>query len=185
VTRPIPSAPRAGFSPIMARMDMDIQIVPIAEEYIEGYHRCLDAVARERRYLAFLEALPLAASRDFVRANLARGAPQFVALHGAEVVGWCDITPHRFAGMTHCGSLGMGVLSGFRGRGVGERLITRALGAAKGAGLERVELEVFASNTPAIRLYEKVGFVVEGVKKKAHKLDGVYDDIVEMALFIG
>jgi RimJ/RimL family protein N-acetyltransferase len=50
--------------------------------------------------------------------------------------------------------------------------------------LERIELEVFASNTPAITLYEKKGFVVEGVKKKARKLDGVYDDMIQMALFI-
>jgi RimJ/RimL family protein N-acetyltransferase len=39
-------------------------------------------------------------------------------------------------------------------------------------GLERIELEVFASNTGANRLYEKAGFVVEGVKKKRRKLDG-------------
>lgn len=162
---------------------MDIQIIPMAEEHIEGYHQCLDAVARERRYLAFLEALPLDASRAYVQSMLARAAPQFVALHGHQVVGWCDITPQRFEGMKHCGSLGMGVLSGYRGRGAGERLITQTLNAARAMGLERIELEVFASNTPAIRLYEKVGFVVEGVKKRARKLDGAYDDIVEMALF--
>jgi len=50
--------------------------------------------------------------------------------------------------------------------------------------LERIELEVFASNAPAIKLYEKVGFVVEGVKQKARKLDDIYDDLIEMALFI-
>jgi RimJ/RimL family protein N-acetyltransferase len=50
--------------------------------------------------------------------------------------------------------------------------------------LERIELGVFASNIPAIKLYEKAGFVVEGVKKKARKLDGVYDDMIQMALFI-
>ena len=51
-------------------------------------------------------------------------------------------------------------------------------------GLERIELEVFVSNAAAIKLYEKAGFVVEGVKKKGRKLDGEYDDLVEMALFI-
>lgn len=55
---------------------------------------------------------------------------------------------------------------------------------AKGMGLERVELEVFASNAPAIALYEKMGFVTEGVKKRARKLDGLYDDVVQMALFL-
>jgi hypothetical protein len=29
-----------------------------------------------------------------------------------------------------------------------------------------------------------MGFVVEGVKRRARKLDGVYDDLVVMALFV-
>jgi len=50
--------------------------------------------------------------------------------------------------------------------------------------MERIELEVFASNTAAINLYEKWGFVVEGVKKKTRKLDGLYDDLIVMSLFV-
>jgi RimJ/RimL family protein N-acetyltransferase len=60
----------------------------------------------------------------------------------------------------------------------------RTVEKAKVKGIERVELEVYASNIPAISLYEKSGFVREGVKRKARKLDGGYDDIVVMALFI-
>ncbi len=56
--------------------------------------------------------------------------------------------------------------------------------AAKEFGIERVELLVYKSNTPAIRFYEKAGFVHEGLKKKARKLDGKYDDVLLMALFI-
>jgi hypothetical protein len=37
--------------------NVTIQIVPIAEEHIEGFRRCLDAVARERRYPGFVQAL--------------------------------------------------------------------------------------------------------------------------------
>jgi RimJ/RimL family protein N-acetyltransferase len=50
--------------------------------------------------------------------------------------------------------------------------------------LERIELEVYGSNESAIRFYERTGFVVEGVKKKGRKLDGEYDDLVQMAVFI-
>ena len=35
------------------------QIVPIAEEYIEGFHKCLDEVAKERLYLAMVKAPPV------------------------------------------------------------------------------------------------------------------------------
>ncbi len=162
----------------------DVRIVPIAEEHIEGFHRCLDAVARERRYLAFLQAPPLDSTRDFVLHNIAHGVPQFVALRGREVVGWCDISPLEREGFRHCGRLGMGVRADARRRGIGTRLIERTVRAAIEMGLERIELEVYASNEPAIRLYEKVGFVVEGTKVRARKLEGAYDDMIEMALLV-
>ena len=77
----------------------------------------------------------------------------------------------------------MGVHKDYRGQGIGTRLLGATLDAAEKYGLERVELEVYTSNTRAIRLYEKRGFITEGVKKKARKLDGKYYDIQVMALF--
>jgi ribosomal protein S18 acetylase RimI-like enzyme len=164
--------------------DQDIEILPIAKEYIEGFHHCLDSVARERRHLAFVQAPPLESVRHFVLSNIARNMPQFVALSGDEVVGWCDISPMELEGFTHCGELGMGVRKDLRRLGIGTRLLEYTIGRAREMGLERIELEVFTSNTAAIRLYEKAGFVVEGVKKKGRCLDGEYDDVVLMTLFI-
>ena len=58
----------------------------------------------------------------------------------------------------------MGLLPDARGKGLGERLARAAIGRAWAEGLERVELEVFASNERAIGLYRKLGFITEGVK---------------------
>jgi len=57
-----------------------------------------------------------------------------------------------------------------------------AIAAAWEVGMTRIELEVLASNPKAIRLYEKLGFVHEGVKRRARHLDGAWDDNVLMAL---
>jgi RimJ/RimL family protein N-acetyltransferase len=76
----------------------------------------------------------------------------------------------------------MGLLAAYRGKGLGGLLAVQAIEAARNGGIERIELEVFASNTTAIALYEKLGFVVEGTKRRARKLDGQYDDNVCMAL---
>lgn len=38
-------------------------IRPIALEHIEGFHRCLDTVSKERFYLAFPEAPPIDRAR--------------------------------------------------------------------------------------------------------------------------
>ncbi len=83
----------------------------------------------------------------------------------------------------HEGMLGMGLLPDYRGRGLGERLIRAALDAARGAGFERVSLSVYASNTRAMALYQKVGFVHEGTRVRGRKVDGAYDDIHMMAYF--
>ena len=162
----------------------EITIEPIREEHIEGYHKCLDQVARERRFLGSTQAPPLDSSRQFVLANITQGVPQYVALEGNTVVGWIDILPKRSEPFRHCGVLGMGVSKKYRGIGIGKRLMDAALAHVEKISLERVELEVYSSNLPAISLYERYGFNREGVKVKACKLDGVYDDVVEMALFV-
>lgn len=163
-------------------MVSDITILQITEEHIEGFHRCLDMVARERKYLGFLQAPPLESTSEFVRRNIDRGIPQLVAVADERVIGWCDIIPLALEGFQHCGRLGMGIESEYRGRGVGRRLLDEAIVRARTFGMERIELEVFASNSNAIALYEKNGFVMEGVKRRARKLDGVWDDNVIMAM---
>jgi RimJ/RimL family protein N-acetyltransferase len=160
-----------------------IRIVPTAEKYVENLQRTIDAIAHERRYLGFLEGPPLEQTRAFVRALMAGAGVQFLAVDGSDTVnGWCDIFRNPQEGFRHRGQLGMGVLPQARGRGLGARLVTATIEQAWSEGLERVELEVFASNTPAIGLYRKLRFDVEGVKRRARKLDGSYDDIVVMAL---
>ncbi len=161
----------------------EIRIVPTGDEHVEGFSRCVDAVAHERRWIALVEGPPVEASRAFVRHVLEGGGVHLVAVDGAgTVVGWCDVERHGREGFRHAGRLGIGLLPEARGRGLGRRLMTAAIDAARARGMERVELEVFASNTRAVALYASLGFVREGVKRRARKLDGRYDDEVLMAL---
>lgn len=160
----------------------DIAILPIANEHIEGFHKALDTVAREREYLTMLEAFPLEDTRAFVLGMIAKGNPQFVALVGSDVVGWCDISRHTFPSHAHAGHLGMGIIPAYRGQGLGHRLIETTLQAARDAGFERVELSVHADNIRAVTLYEKVGFVREGLARRSVRIDGRYKDAIQMAI---
>jgi len=54
-------------------------IEKITEAHVESFFQAFDYVARERKYMAFLEALPLAKVRDFVLNNITNGFPQLVA----------------------------------------------------------------------------------------------------------
>jgi DNA-3-methyladenine glycosylase I len=164
---------------------MNIRIERISEKTFEGFYRCLDEVAQERKFLGFTQAPSLEKSRTWVMQNIEKGVPQYVALAHEQVIGWADISPDEKEGFTHRGGLGMGIIKAFRGKGIGKQLLEAVLQGAQAYGLERIELGVFASNTSAIALYRKMGFRQEGVKKRARYIDGVYDDVVNMAKFLG
>ena len=80
---------------------MSVEIARVREEHIVGCHAALDVVARERKYLSFLEAPPIESSRQFIGRSIANGHPHFVALERDRVVGWCDVTPRAWTG---CGT---------------------------------------------------------------------------------
>lgn len=56
------------------------------------------------------------------------------------------------------GSFDIYVKSGFRGKGIGERLMKEALGWFKSRRCRAVSLNVYSSNKEAKRFYEKFGF---------------------------
>ncbi|MET8905231.1 GNAT family N-acetyltransferase [Streptomyces sp. NPDC048232] len=70
-----------------------------------------------------------------------------------------------------------------RGRGLGSEATRLIVGHAfERVGLHRVQLEVYAHNPRARRVYEKAGFVVEGIRREAALRDGVWVDDVLMAV---
>jgi RimJ/RimL family protein N-acetyltransferase len=160
----------------------DATIAPMAPEYVESFRRALDTVARERRYLTLLEAPPLPKVREFLLNTIEKGDPQFVAVAKGEVVGWCDIRRHDLPAHAHRGTLGMGIIPAYRGQGLGLRLLKTTLERAGEAGFVRIELAVYADNARAIALYDKAGFVREGVVRDAVLVDGQYRDAIAMAL---
>ena len=159
-----------------------IAIRPIALADIEAFCALTDRVMRERQFMAFLEGFPLEEAAAFVARNIRLRNPQWVADDGGHVVGWCDIRRETIPVYAHCGHLGMGLDRDYRGCGIGERLIRAALDDARAAGLERVELSVYARNTRAAALYRRVGFVHEGTRVRGKKVDGEYDDVLIMGM---
>jgi ribosomal protein S18 acetylase RimI-like enzyme len=79
----------------------------------------------------------------------------------------------------------MGIIPGWRERGIGRRLIEATLAAADAAKFSRVELTVNADNERAIRLYKSHGFVEEGRKRSARFLEGQFQDVLVMGRLRG
>lgn len=66
----------------------------------------------------------------------------------------------------------------YRGQGIASCLMAELLAEGSKRGVQEFTLEVRVSNTPAIRLYEKYGFVSEGIRPK------FYDKPVEDAMIM-
>jgi GNAT superfamily N-acetyltransferase len=81
-----------------------------------------------------------------------RDVIRLIALDGSKVIGWCQIKSGSWEGYTHMSWLQMGVHKDYRGQGIGTAPLSQALEKARRRGLERVELDVYASNLTAIHL---------------------------------
>ena len=94
-----------------------------------------------------------------------RDADLVVAVAGEQVIGyacfWCVLDQ---------GELGnVAVTKGWRGRGLGARLLTEMIGRAASRGVREVFLEVRPSNIVARRLYERFGFVPVGRRRNYYQ----------------
>ncbi|MFG0246697.1 MAG: GNAT family N-acetyltransferase [Phycisphaerales bacterium JB052] len=89
--------------------------------------------------------------------------------------------------LMHAADLGMGVLPSHQRVGLGRLLLGRAIEDMRSyEGIERLELTVLATNAHARRMYERAGFVEEGVKRRSlRQPDGRYEDEVIMAMWVG
>lgn len=82
----------------------------------------------------------------------------------------------------HLGSFGISVALGFRGQGLGQKImeITIDESIKNLPELQIIDLEVFSKNKIAINLYKKLGFIKYGLLPKALKRKGEYNDAILM-----
>lgn len=106
-----------------------------------------------------------------------------VAERGGEVVGSAGLHPAGPAlRRRHAMHLGISVAPAMQGQGVGSALMAALVDYAdRWAQVLRLELTVFADNLPAIALYRRFGFQIEGTHRAYALRDGVYVDAHAMA----
>jgi len=105
-----------------------------------------------------------------------------VAVIDGLVVGNLGLDSAGGARRSHVASMGMSVHDEFQNRGVGNALMAAMVELADNwLGLRRIELEVYTDNAPAIHLYEKFGFVIEGTGRDYARRPGGFVDAYHMA----
>jgi len=178
--------------PITLRDGERITIVPAGAEHAPGYAALMEQLEREDSF-GLVSApgdkshQPDAIAERFVKAAASTHSLQLVALNGTgELVGEAMARGDHRPRIAHRADVSINLAAPYRGRGLGGAMMRILVDwAAAHPVLERLSLAVFAVNHPARRLYESLGFVIEGVRKREIRLGpGEYSDDLIMARFV-
>jgi RimJ/RimL family protein N-acetyltransferase len=148
--------------------------------------RLFDDVRGEGRWLLTPPSAVSQPSEAFVIGELLRTGDglALVAEADGDVIGTVQISMERNVVSSHVGTLSIVVADGWREVGIGSAMVQAAQEWARQKGLLKVSLAVFPDNERAIAVYERAGFVREGLRRRQYRADGgVLRDELLMAWF--
>ncbi len=105
---------------------------------------------------------------------------RFVAIaENGRVAGWSAMSPVSdrctYAGV---GEVSVYVAPEFAGQGVGQRLLEQLISESERAGFWTLQAGIFPENMASLKLHEKCGFRVVGIREKPGKLNGEWKDVI-------
>jgi len=97
-----------------------------------------------------------------------------------KIVGFTRLAGNKLKRFRHKAEFGICILKEYWGYGIGRVLLENVLMCADASGIEKISLTVVETNTKAIELYKKYGFVEEGllVKDRIHKDGNYYNTLI-------
>lgn len=114
------------------------------------------------------------------------GQHSLVACIDNQVVGNLTLEVNPSARRRHSATFGMGVDANLRGKGIAQTLMRAMIELCDNwLNVERIELTVFTDNEPALAVYGKFGFVIEGTAHRYALRAGKMVDVYYMARLRG
>jgi phosphinothricin acetyltransferase len=97
------------------------------------------------------------------------------------VVGWASLNSFNARpAYNHVADVSIYIERGWRGKGVGRRLLDRVVDLAREIGYHKLVLAAFPFNGAGMALYERLGFGTVGVYREQGQLDGRWVDVIVM-----
>ncbi len=102
---------------------------------------------------------------------------RLAAIENGRVLGWAALT----AISDHCVFAGVAEVSvyiadGFRGKGIGKKLLSELVKLSEENDLWTLESRVFTENLASIKIHEENGFRIVGSRERIGQLNGVWRD---------
>jgi ribosomal protein S18 acetylase RimI-like enzyme len=178
------AAPLTPILGIMTVLSSTVVVRPMGRDDVPGLAALLRQLDEESTFLAWE---PGERDLDDVRTLERRlisttydNTCRLVAVDDERLVGFLVAHQGPTRRLRHRADLAMAVLADYQRRGVGSGLLRALTAWAQTRGIVRLELSVRADNSAALCLYRRHGFVEEGVKRGAIRIDGRDVDEVVM-----
>jgi len=156
------------------REDGELILIPIEEKHINDLHE----IQSDQEAITMLGVIGFPKLSDY------EGAKAYVIINkNDEVIGQVEL--FNISWRNRRAELSVGIKQSHRKKGYGLESINRILKIGfNELGLYRIWLRVLEINEPAIKLYEKIGFVKEGVCRSESLRNGKYINQVQMSLLL-
>jgi RimJ/RimL family protein N-acetyltransferase len=161
---------------------MNIREIQLSDA--EAFWQMQSALDKETKFMMFEpdeRKRNLDLIQRLIQNSLAGNNLLLVAENKEDIVGFLSAqrgVPNR---MKHTAYIVIGIRKAFQGKGLGSEFFKKLDLWAKQKHITRLELTVMSPNMAAKHLYEKNGFVVEGIKKSSMLVDAEYVDEFYMA----
>jgi RimJ/RimL family protein N-acetyltransferase len=170
-----------------SRTGLPIELREATPDDAEAILAHLRRVGGETDYLTFGPEGPpitLEEEREHLRRFHERENALFlIALSEGRVVAALSFEGGNRPRTRHVGEFGVSVAQAVHGGGVGGRMLDVLLEwARRGGVLRKINLRVRVDNRPAISLYERKGFRVEGMHSRDTCVDEIFHDVFAMGL---
>lgn len=163
---------------------MSVIIRPIEENDAESLWHMMSALDAETKYMMY-EPNERTKNMDRIKSTIkeaAAGNNLFLAAKADhEIVGYISAQKGILRRVKHSAYIVVGIRAAYQRQGIGTSFFKQLDKWADEKGVTRLELTVMCINDAARHLYEKNGFVVEGIKKNSMVVDGAYVDEYYMA----
>ena len=181
--------PTAAPAPFLATLPLrDGRVVGIRKIHVDdaaANMAYIDVTAGESEFLAFgrgESGMDVESQTAFLRSldDEQKGFYLIAVLDGV-IVGLVTLARPSRPRVHHVGELGLSVLRSLWGQGLGTLLTTTVLAEGRRTGVTRAWLQVRPDNARALRLYERLGFRIEGRREGVMKVGDVEHDLLVMA----
>ena len=178
MAKPIRDAANADL--FTSRSGVVLVIRPLKADDYEGVRAYLKTFAAETIFTNQYPGQPEKSKERLVKGYEDENSLYLGVFAKERIIGVCSIKIERpDHPWSRNAGFGIGMLKDYYHQGIGTELMKRMENWAREKRVHRIEGVVRTANLPAIGLYLKCGFVIEGRKRECAKIDGVwYDEYV-------